>query len=200
MALTSRLWAKGPRYWGTALAIFLLAVSGSFYVYDYLRLAVARSYWFQYLLELGPRPVEAKFVRIVLVEDDEYWKGYPAGRSPIKRDYLAQIIRKLVAANVHVIAVDFDTRLPDPRSTIIPSDYIEETRALMRAIEDAVAQGKKVVLATPISFNKAGQYVRDADIYQAYGLCRDEPSSLAGWKDLSVPFEAIKRNVTCGYI
>src|SRR3981189_344117 len=82
------LTAKGPRCWITALIILVLATTGSSYVYEELNLTSARSYFFQRLLEWGPRPAVPKFVSILLVEDDEYWKGELAGRRPIKREYL----------------------------------------------------------------------------------------------------------------
>jgi hypothetical protein len=71
----SRLIEKGARYWATAFIVFFLTITGSSYVYDYLNLTDARSKYFQKLLEYGPRPTDPKFVRIVLVEDDDYWHG-----------------------------------------------------------------------------------------------------------------------------
>ena len=78
---------------------------------------------FQWLLDHGPRPPEPKYVKIVLVEDDEYWEGSPAGRRPIKRSYLKDLVDHLVAAKAYVIALDFDLRTPNPASTEIPKDY-----------------------------------------------------------------------------
>jgi CHASE2 domain-containing sensor protein len=179
---------KGARYWITALVILVLATIGSPYVYEELHLTNARSYFFQRLLEWGPRPVEPKFVTVLLIEDEEYWKGDLAGRRPIKRDYVAKLVDNLVLANARVIALDFDTRLPDPHQMIIPKDYREETAALVQAIERAAQHGKKVILAAPISYNAQGLYQRDADVYQANHLCENEDE------------KAWRKNITCGYI
>ena len=194
LGLTARLWqrivSKGLRYWLTALIILILATAGSPYVYQMLRLTDARAHFFQQLIAWGPRPAVPRFVRVVLIEDDEYWQGQLAGRRPIKRDYLAQLIHFLDAeVKPRVIALDFYLRLPDPHAMAIPDDYRAETAQLIEAIEKAARNGRRIVLATPISFDADGDYQRDPDPYRAYGLCgpRDPQNT---WKD----------NVTCGYI
>jgi CHASE2 domain-containing sensor protein len=203
-----RLHDKGVRYWVTAALILILATTGSSYVYDYLHLKDARSYFFQSLLDLGPRPVEPRSVRIILVEDDDYWRDdEQGGRRPIKRKYLAQLVEKLVKANAHVIALDFDTRLPKPDSMEIPEEYREETRTLIQEIETAARKGKKIVLATPISYDAQGLYRRDSDIYQASGLCTrgyGEPAdglrASEAAQGILAADQLLQSNITCGYI
>jgi CHASE2 domain-containing sensor protein len=192
-SILHQLREKGLRYWLTAAIVLALSTTGSSFVYEKLHLVDARSYAFQWLLEFGWRPAEPKFVRLLLIDDQEYWLGQLEGRRPIKRDYLAHLIDQLVAADVHVIALDFDVRLPDPRSTEVPSAYRAETETLIQAIKNAALRGKKIVLATPISFttptspNEKRGYQQDPDIYQANGLCRDDG-------------EKWTKNVHCGYI
>src|SRR5262249_8919840 len=120
------------------------------------------------------------------------------GRRPINRKYLANLIDKLVEANPHVIALDFDTRLPNPNSMQIPEAYQEETSALINSIENAAVKGKKIVLATPIWFDEHGGYRRDSDIYQAYGLCTN--GAVREVTRTPMREQAIAKNVTCGYI
>src|ERR1700674_432251 len=199
-----RIREKGAHYWLTALVIFLLAISGAPYVYEYLHVRELRSNFFQLLLEFGPKPPEPKFVRIVTIEDDEYWRGYPAGRRPIKRDYLAKLVDALVSANAHVIALDFDTRLPDPTKSDptkmdIPKDYREETSILIDAIINAAERGKKVVLATPISRDEQGHYQQDPDIYQAFGLCKRGASGRSDENPGGLT-QRVTNNITCDYI
>jgi CHASE2 domain-containing sensor protein len=143
------------------------------------------------LLDWGPRPAQPRYVKVVLIGNDEYWSGSLAGRRPIKRDYLATIVTNLVQKNVHVIALDFDVRLPNPRLLEIPGDYQSETQKLIDAIKDAARNGKKIVLATPISGPFNGKYHRDTDIYQAGGLCISGDGA---------PSDPVKSNVLCGYI
>lgn len=192
-----RLREKTVSYWIVAIIVLVVAKAGSPFIYDYLNLTNTRSLFFQTLLDWGPRPAEPRQIKIVRIEDDEYWEGVLAGRRPIKRDYLANLVGRLVSHNAYVIALDFDVRLPKPDSLDIPEDYRAETRVFTDTIKAAARQGKKIVLATPISSAGEKTYRQDADIYQASGLClkRDK---LAG--DLIGPPDPIMTNVTCGYI
>jgi len=192
-----RLRDKAPSYWIIAAIVLIVAKAASPYVYDYLDLTNARSQFFQALLDWGPRPAEPRLIKIVRIEDDDYWEGVLAGRRPIKRDYLANLVNKLVSVNVYVIALDFDVRLPKPDSTEIPEDYRSETQTFIDAIKAAARHGKKVVLATPISFAGEDLYRQDSDIYQANGLC------LNGEKTPDTIIERpdpVTSNVVCGYI
>jgi CHASE2 domain-containing sensor protein len=195
-----RIKDKGFRYWATAAVVFFVTISGSDYIYNYLRLSDVRSWFYQTLMEWGPNPPEPKFVTPVLINDDEYWLGYPAGRRPLKRDYLAQIVDKLVLANTHVIALDIDTRLPDPTSMKIPADYRDETITYILAIRSAAKQGKKIVLATPISGDEQRGYQQDPDAYQAYGLCRTSAAKESTGSDFADAGAQVDQNITCGYI
>ena len=195
--------AKGWSYWIGAVIVLIVATTGSHFVYEELRLEGLRESFFQTLAEWVPRPTEPRYTRMVLIEDDEYWKGELAGRRPIKRRYLAQLVADLAQANAHVIALDFDVRLPDPSSLTIPPDYAEETKVLIDAIKKAAASGVKIVLATPVSrkTRESTEYRRDSDIYQANGLCdRDRPKDSPASAERSGNDDKIGKNITCGYI
>lgn len=195
--LLLRLAEKGFRYWMTAVVILAVTLFASSALYDAFDLQDKRARLFQRLLDWGPRPAEPKFVKLVLIGDDEYWLGRLAGRAPIKRDYLASLVDKMVEANAHVIALDFDARLPDPNSMQIPAEYKDESCTLIKSIKNAAKKGKKLVLATPIAFN-AG-YRQEPDIYQANGLCL--PADKSSNQPCGVAFEpAETANVSCGYI
>jgi CHASE2 domain-containing sensor protein len=195
--------AKGWGYWIGAALVLIVATTGSHFVYEELRLEGLREALFQTWAEWAPRPTEPRYTRLVLIGDDEYWKGELAGRRPIKRRYLAELITDLAQANAHVIALDFDVRLPNPSSMTIPLDYADETKVLIDAIKKAAASGVKIVLATPISrkTRESSEYYRDSDIYQASGLCIHKQANDAPAKaDRSNAADAIEKNITCGYI
>jgi CHASE2 domain-containing sensor protein len=182
---------KSWHYWVWAAIVLVVASTGSPYVYGYLHAETARSYLFQQMLSWGPIPVAPRKSVVVLIEDDDYWLGPLAGRRPIKRDYLARMVDRLVDMNAHIIALDFDVRLQNPNTKNIPEDYRAETQRLIEAIKRAVEHGKKIVLATPIAGRDA--YTIDPDIYQASGLCtRQDSAALLSNR----PVDA----VTCGYI
>ena len=86
---------KPRRYWISAIIVLVISFAFTPYIYEMLQLAPTRASLFQHLLEKDPRPLEPRFVKIVLIEDDEYWTGYPSGRRPLKRDYLAQLVRQI---------------------------------------------------------------------------------------------------------
>jgi hypothetical protein len=199
--LLQRVKGMGIRYWLTACIIFVGAYEGSPFVYEKLDFSKTQAHYFQFLLDHGPRSPMPQFVRVVLIGDDEYWSDELAGRRPLKRTYLANLITHLVSANAQVIALDFDVRLQDPKSKAIPEEYFDETCALIGAIKDAAHKGKKVVLATPIADNPQGGYRREPDIYQVNGLCKPRDSVTLGERVCGIDFDAAeKRNITCGYI
>jgi CHASE2 domain-containing sensor protein len=197
-----KLKEKGLRYWTTAAIVFVLSFVGTPYVYDYLDLTAPRAEYFQWLLDLTPRLTTPRYVKIVLIDDDEYWLGEPAGRRPIKRDYLAAIVDKLRHAEVNVIALDIDARLPNPESMAVPDEYRQETTTLIDAITAAAQHDIKVVLSTPLWFDDAGEYITDSDIYQAFGLCRPHrDGDEAAQPKMGTPRNyATPDNVSCAYI
>ncbi len=107
----------------------------------------------------------ARNTAVVLIPDDEYWKGDLAGRAPIKRDYLARLLRKLDQMNPAVIALDFSLRSPTPDgSPPEHPDYQSERRELLDAIRE-IANRRQIVLPKTINQNDKGDYVTEADIY-----------------------------------
>src|SRR4051812_670844 len=195
--LLYRLKQKPFGYWIAAAIVLTVATVSSPYVYDYLNLTDVRSRFFQRVLEWGPRPAEPRVVKLVMIGDDEYWEGPLAGRRPVKRDYLADMIDTLVAMNVHVIGIDFDVRLPNPNSPTIPDDYRLETKLLIDAIKNAARHGKKIVLATPVEFAGFNIYRQDGDIYQTEGLCLNHRRERG---DAAVQVDLVTLNISCGYI
>ncbi|HEV7600362.1 MAG TPA: CHASE2 domain-containing protein [Bradyrhizobium sp.] len=196
MNIAQRLQSKGWGYWNLAAIIIVGTSVLTEYVYNHLHAETARAGLFQRILAAGPRPVIPRFTKVILVEDDDYWLGTLAGRRPIKRDYLARLVEKLVDLNAHVIALDFDVRLQNPRSMDIPPDYRVETQELIETIKKAAEKGKKLVLATPVS-GRNGIYQRDPDIYQASGLCTRSGKEVSTGEAGTT---ALHSNVSCGYI
>jgi CHASE2 domain-containing sensor protein len=105
---------------------------------------------------------------LVLVQDEEYWRGELAGRAPIKRDYVAKLIRKLDAADVAVVAVDFDLRSPTPDGTLVEHpDYLSETSQLREAVKE-IGGRRPIVLPTIVGFDADGNYVEESTIFRGY--------------------------------
>jgi CHASE2 domain-containing sensor protein len=193
---------KEPGYWITAALVLLVCFLVRPYLERYLDLVRLRDSLFQWLNELNHRPLEPRFVKLVLVEDDDYWKGEPAGRRPIKRSYLATLVRALGEADAATIALDFDLRLPDPNSMTIPADYEAETTSFIDSIVE-VAGKRDVVLPKTIWFDKGKGYKADPDIYQPYGLCLSAGENghwhSPGRQNHNIS-EQTARHIKCGYI
>ena len=198
-AIWTLIKAKGRGYWTRAAIVLAVSVYASHYVYENLNFRSISVSLFQEVTELLPRQSVPRFTGLVVIQDEEYWAEL-GGRRPIKRDYLARIVNALVEANAHVIALDFDMRLPDAHTGTIPAEYMAETKQLIDAIKNAAIKRKKIVLSTPLSL-KDGEYYRDLDVYQVMGLCaRQAPDSAATKPPAGSDEDKIARNVTCGYI
>ena len=76
---------------------------------------------------LNPRDADAQRTALVLVTDEEYWKGELHGRTPIRRDYLARLVDAAVQSRAAVIALDFDFRSTTSDGPVEPPEFQKET-------------------------------------------------------------------------
>lgn len=165
-----------------------------------------------WLDRLQPRQVIPRYTKLVFIDDEEYYKGELEGRRPLKRDYLARLIRVLDRYDVRVIALDVDLRVPDPCSDDIPKGYTKETDDLIDAILD-VAKYRPIVLAKTVSEGDsncpdgARRYHRqlhlDPDSYDGYGLCEglDKHGHWAHrFETTKKVSKRVSNNISCGYI
>lgn len=142
-----QLYDKGLFYWLRIISFMAVGLLVGKFIGqgDIWREVRYKIYHFQ-TTKLGPsHPLDLR-VAFVLIGDDEYWTGKLARRVPIKRDYLANLIRAVEKANPAVIAVDFDLHSPTPDGSLVEnSDYSLERDELLRAIKD-VASKRPVVI------------------------------------------------------
>jgi CHASE2 domain-containing sensor protein len=206
----SSLW-KGWRYFARLLFVLALSFAVAPYLEPSLRVVEFRL--LRPLLDrLQPRQVVPRFTKLVFIEDEEYYKGELEGRRPLKRDYLAKLIRALNAYDVRVIALDVDLRVPDPCSDNIPKNYAKETDDLIEAILD-VAKYRPVVLAKTISRDDSncpdgahlyrGKWHLDPDSYDGYGLCENLDKNGHWAHRFKTPIKVgtqASNNISCGYI
>lgn len=83
---------------------------------------------------------------VVLIGDEEFWKGSYAGRTPINEKSLGDLIKALNGLKPKVIAVDFNFSSPTADGSIIQNEaYKEETRAFANAVKEVTAE-RPVVL------------------------------------------------------
>ena len=166
-ALYAKLRKKGRRYWAIVLlllvaGIFAGEILGEQYVWIRLRY---RIYPILQWISLAPRG-ERKTV-LVLINDDDYWKGELARRTPLKRDYLARLVRTLDQAEPTAIALDIDLRSPVPQQSAAElSQYQQETEDLLQAIKE-VSQRRNVVLTSTVH-REGDSYARSPNVYDGY--------------------------------
>ena len=178
-SITHRLVATGLRHW---LMVLLFAFGGLF-ASHWLRegeVWIGVRYWlYQRLHEWLPRQPYVRDTVIVLISDNEYWKGELAGRVPIRRDYLARLILALDDTRVGVIALDLDLRSPSPDGNP-PEDpaYVEETSLLLSAIKKVAAR-RIVVLPRTIDW-RDGRYLTLSDIHSSFDFGAPTPSKGTG--------------------
>ncbi len=177
---------KGARYWLRAVVIIGLGVwAGDRLSHSDVWLDQRRQAY-RWLNHLNPRKSHPRAgLSLILIEDNEYWLGELAGRKPIRRDYLAKLLRAAAQANPKLIALDFDLRSPSPNGNPVEHDaYRVETDTLLRTVAEVGAQCP-IVLPRTIGW-RDGMYTTEADIYDGYdfgnarvlkgyiGLPRDE--------------------------
>jgi CHASE2 domain-containing sensor protein len=106
---------------------------------------------------------------LVLIGDEEYWRGELARRIPIDRSYLAELVRKIGAVGPRVLALDFDLR-PETRRLreLEHPQYSVETRKLAKAIHDVLETCRcTIVLPRNLIKTEEGDYVPQIDALDA---------------------------------
>jgi CHASE2 domain-containing sensor protein len=100
---------------------------------------------------------------LVLIGDDEYWKGPYVGRAPIKKESLAELVLALDKYHPKVIALDFNFSSPIPDgSLVVYGQYAGETQTFAKAIREVSAR-RKVILPKTLGFD--GSWITESDVY-----------------------------------
>src|SRR5437588_8259619 len=149
-----RLKQKGLFYWLSAFALVVVGVIVGHWL-ETQDLATALRYKaYQFITQrFSPRKAYATRTAVVLVGDEFWTDPLLAHRSPIKRDYLVQLVSALDDANASAIALDFDMRWPDPGGGAVAyHDYDDETQRLLEAIRD-VSKRRPVILPMTIRWD-----------------------------------------------
>ncbi|MFI4935619.1 MAG: CHASE2 domain-containing protein [Caulobacterales bacterium] len=197
---------RGLAYWAIALTVLVVSLAATPFLNRHLGLPELREKIFQTLGQSGPRALRPRYVKVVMIGDDDYWKGEPAGQSPLNRNYLAKLIKALDQDNVALIALDVDESLDDPTQAVspgqeaaLPPEQRASTEALMKAI-GAAAENRSVVLARTFV---DGKLALSADAYQLFGICV-RPLAGGQWDNPGAPpgyalSPNAKSNITCGH-
>jgi len=199
------LYSLGLGYWTRVALAIVLSFAITPFLDRHFGLIEIRNRLHQFLEKIDRGSLEPRYnTRVLYINDDEYWKGGkgdPAGRRPIKRDYLAKLVSAVDQANAAIIALDFDMRSPDPGTDEIPSDYADETKTFVETILK-VADKRIVVLPKTVVYDGEGTAWLEPDFYDSYGLC-DPVEKTRQWRHTQTGVEIKdhqKKNIRCGYI
>jgi len=134
-------------YWLLALVSIVGGMSLSHHFDEKQTWIETRYRVYRLLTRVSPNPRKPKQTVLVTIDDAEYWTGPLERRVPIKRDYLATVIKALDACDPAVIAIDFDLRSPTSDGSIVdnPTYQQRETPLFIQAISE-VSQHHPVVL------------------------------------------------------
>lgn len=127
---------------------------------------------------------------LVLIGDDEYWKGNYEGRRPINKQNLADLISKVEQYSPRVIAVDFDFRSPTPDGSIVDyPQYSEETQKFADTVKD-VSSRIKVVLPKTLGYD-GSSWITESETYAG----KDLGNARYGYIALSQDYRIIPASV-----
>jgi CHASE2 domain-containing sensor protein len=206
---TDDSWRWLVAYWVTAAAVLLLTLWTEPFIDAHLNLKAERNWLFQTLSANPNNRVKAGQARLVVLDDEAFWKGDLHHRLPTDRHYIARLVRALDAADASVIALDLDLGAPSGGAPVKPNDfshedtyYGAETDDLMKAVAD-VAQRRKVVLGDTLDGPDNGPFIVLNQVYNAYGIC-SRLTADGVWENPGSARQPLtqeaQRNISCGYI
>src|SRR5438270_3952587 len=159
--------SRGWKHWLTVCALITVGLL----IGDAMQNSEPTLHWqyklYQFLNRRARAASHSDDISLVLIGDDEYWKGDLARRSPLKRTYLAKLLKHIDASDPAVIAFDIDMRAQTTDGSLIEhADYHGETGELLNAISTLTCRKCIVVLPRAIHFDRAsGRYVELADAF-----------------------------------
>ena len=181
-----------PRWFSAALLIFVGIYIGSWLEKKHAFLDI-RYQAHQLTQEWGSKlkgDLYDHHTVLVLIGDDEYWKGNYEGRRPINKQHLAELISKLDQYNPRVIAVDFDFRSPMPDGSLVEySRYAEETQKFAEVVKD-VSSRTKVVLPKTLAYD-GSSWITESETYDG----KDLGNARFGYIALSQDYRIIPASV-----
>lgn len=205
----SVFWQDRPHWYRVALLV-LLGLQLSHWITTSRAFEEPRYAVYHAIARLGPRKPYFEKTVVVLIGDDEYWQGELSRRMPIRRDYLACLLRKINEADPSVIALDFDLRSPDPEGRIrgatsdgsatlsVHPQYADETYELLRAVRE-VGQERPVILPQAIGFPDEAE-LPDGEYYTVYDDETGEQYYVCLESDVYSGFDFGSADVRFGYI
>ena len=164
-----KLRRKGILYW---VVVFILIAGGSWVGGLLERQDFALDWRYKLSQVMQSQTPRVPFIQrtvLVLINDEEYWKGELARRVPIKRDYLAHLVEHLDHADPALIAIDFDLRSPVPDGSLVEHEkYWYERDELLNEIKRVSQNPNRWVILPRTIRWQDGSYVAESDIHDGF--------------------------------
>lgn len=123
---------------------------------------------------------------LILIEDEEFWKGSYEGRRPVNQNSLAELIAALDEYKPKVIALDFDFSSPVPDGSILEHQtYVGETKNFLKTLRGLKSK-PKIILPRTLGVED-GFYVTESAVYDK----SDVGDSSFGYIDLPGDYRMI---------
>jgi CHASE2 domain-containing sensor protein len=161
---------KPKRHWVITVVLIVVGMVGGSFLDDSRLLIDLRYFLYRGFARLAPRQAIPKWTVLILVDDQEYWKGDLARRVPIRRDYLAHLVHNLDLCDPEAIALDFDLRSPATDGSLKENpQYSGETRELISEVLQ-VSMRRPVILPATIESYPGDLYTVDSAVYDGIRL------------------------------
>ncbi|HUO06305.1 MAG TPA: CHASE2 domain-containing protein [Candidatus Binataceae bacterium] len=124
---------------------------------------------YQLMSHLSPRRPRVKWVALVEVDDETFWKPPFSGIQPTNRRALGDLVRKAAAGGATVIALDFQlySTSDKPGDDPIRAD---DNQYLLESIRQAVNAGTRVVLTQGFIQTEDGRWKEEPGIFERGAL------------------------------
>ena len=161
-------WKKFARHWSVAVILIIVGLWLGGWLGE-------QQYWIELRYRIYERqtrnlahPAYDRRTVVVMISDEEHWKGESAGRAPTKRSYLAKLLKAVGAAGPEVVALDMRLRAPTTDgSPVSYHDYDAENEEFVEAVKKVTEGATPTIVVLPKSLGGSDEsgYVLEHDIY-----------------------------------
>jgi CHASE2 domain-containing sensor protein len=182
-AYFQHLHSKGEWHWIWTIGLIVAGVVAEHEMDRYMAWERLRYGLYQSSQWLDLHPTRPKRTVLVLIGDEEYWKGELGRRVPIRRDYLAKLLDAIDKGEPELIVLDFNLQSPVPGSASLEhAQYVEETQKLINSIR-GVSSRRKIVLPATTKSEDETHYEREPTVLDGNNF----DSRRVGEGDISLP-------------
>lgn len=186
-AAIDRIKKRPKSYWVRVIVFAGLGILANLYLTKHTP-ALLTAIQMGFSSEIEPvRTAQTANAAVVLISDEDYWKGPLSRRAPIKRDFLGKLVERLCGpGQADLVALDFIFRSPALDGTLQDNkDYLKETDALANSINKVTTDSSshcKIILPVTLSCPPNHRCTRQETILDG----RKFPSDRVSWGNINL--------------